>query len=122
MNRKIALTIFFLMLLIFVFAQKHYLSHDSVISNTTETSGQCDIVNPDPDGYLLKICEYLNKNKDITHPNKKPNEYSVKKIEDGTYSGSNNVSIVRLDCCGTGDLAYFDKETKEVIGFSPGDW
>jgi len=81
---------------------------------------ECEIKNPDPDGYLLKICKYLQEHKDTVIPNKNPSEYSIKEFEEGEYQGK-DVLVIRLDCCYMGDLAYVDKETKEVIGFSPGD-
>ncbi|NIO44902.1 MAG: hypothetical protein GTN36_05115 [Candidatus Aenigmarchaeota archaeon] len=81
---------------------------------------ECIIKDPDPDGYLLKICEYLQEHKDTIILNKNPSEYNIKEFEEGEYQGK-NVLVIRLDCCYMGDLAYIDKETKEVIGFSPGD-
>ena len=103
-----------------------------IIHNDNEDvveSSDCSIENPDPNGYLLKICEYLKQHENTIIPNKAPDDYSIKTIEDGgnylTYDNGvyldNNVLVVRLDCCGTGDLAYIDKESKEVKGFSPGD-
>lgn len=83
-------------------------------------SSECEIKNPDPDGYLLKICEYLQEHKDTIIPNKNPDEYSIKEFGEEEYQGK-DILVIRLDCCYTGDLAYVDKETKEVIGFSPGD-
>lgn len=83
-------------------------------------SNECEIKNPDPDGYLLKICKYLQEHKDTIIPNKNPSEYGIKEFEEGEYQGK-DVLVIRLDCCYTGDLAYVDKETNEVIGFSPGD-
>src|SRR3989344_8392832 len=95
-------------------------------SNENVESSKCEIKNPDPDGYLLKICEYLKQHEDTIIPNKEPDDYSIKIIEDGKdyliYDNGlyidNNVLVARLDCCGTGDLAYIDKESNEVIGFS----
>lgn len=83
-------------------------------------SSECNIKNPDSNGYLLKICEYLKQHESTIIPNKEPDEYNIKKFEEDQFQGK-NVLVVRLDCCGTGDLAYVDKETKEVLGFSPGD-
>jgi len=85
-----------------------------------EVINECEIKSPDPDGYLLKICKYLQEHKDTIIPNKNPDEYSIKEFEEGEYQGK-DVLVIRLDCCYMGDLAYVDKETKEVIGFSPGD-
>ena len=96
--------------------------------NATENI-QCKIKNPDPNRYLLKICEYLKQHESTIIPNKEPDNYSIKNIEDGKNymieeNGiriDENVLVIRLDCCGTGDLAYIDRQTKEVIGFSTGD-
>lgn len=92
-------------------------------------SDECVIENPDPGGYLLKICDYLVSHKDTVYPNKKPHEYKIEKIEFGKYPsevGKEYAEMelikVYLDCCfGAGDIAYFNKETKEVVYFSPGD-
>jgi len=92
------------------------------------THSECKIKNPDTDGYLIKICNYLKE-----HPNvqtaAEPTKYKIQKIEENDYlrptddkrAPGTKTIIVSLDCCGTGDLAYIDKETKEVIGFSVGD-
>lgn len=90
---------------------------------------ECNINNPDPDGYLLKICQYLVANKNTVQPNKLPNEYNIKLIEFGKYpfeAGKNyddaELIKIHLDCCGgAGDIAYIDKSTGEVIYFSVGD-
>ena len=91
-------------------------------------SNECVIKEPDPDGYLLKICRYLREHEETIIPNKEPDDYSIISIEEGKYSRFEgdeyivtDVLVIRLDCCYMGDLAYVDKETKEVIGFSPGD-
>lgn len=92
-------------------------------------SAGCVIENPDPDGYLLKICKYLRAHEDtIDISPADPTKYNIKSIEEGEYSrweGNEQVTteaiIIRLDCCYMGDIAYIDKATKEVIGFSPGD-
>jgi uncharacterized protein YacL len=89
----------------------------------------CIIENPDPDGYLVKICKYLKAHEDtINVAPANPIKYNIKSIEDGEYWRIENgkeiaikAIIVKLDCCYMGDIAYIDKETKEVIGFSVGD-
>ena len=90
-----------------------------------EIDNECVIENPDPDGYLLKICKYLKEHEDtiFIHP-ANPTKYQIINIGEGVYSGtgfSKDVLVISLDCCYMGDLAYVDKYTKEVIGFSPGD-
>ena len=124
-TRYLVLIVVFLIIVsisIYLFTQK------KPIDNTK--SEVCVIRYPDPNGYLLKICEYLREHNGTIIPNKAPDNYSIKGIEDvGDYltydSGvqiDNKVLVVRLNCCGTGDLAYIDKKTNEVIGFSPGDF
>ena len=91
---------------------------------TEKSSATCRIENPDPEGYLLKICKYLNENKKTIYPGKAPDAYIIKSITEGSYTLKGityDVLIIRLDCCGTGDLAYFDKKSKKVLAFSPGD-
>lgn len=90
-------------------------------------SSECEIKEPDPDGYLLKICKYIKENEIDVSP-ADPIKYNIESIEEGQYSRFEgdeyivtDVLVIRLDCCYMGDLAYVDKETKEVIGFSPGD-
>ena len=97
--------------------------------NNLNSNEDCDIKTDDPEGYLLKICQYLNEHKDSVIPNKNPDDYKIKKIEEGIYPGEipleygdTEVIKIYLDCCfGAGDIAYFNKQTKEVIYFSPGD-
>lgn len=102
-----------------LFRAVYYVGKDKVAVYSNEfTINGCLIKEPDPDGYLLKICKYLRENEDRIIPNKKPNEYSIKEIEEGQYQGR-EVFKIWLDYK---DLAYIDKETNEVIGFSPGDW
>ena len=84
-------------------------------------SSECVIENPDPNGYLLKICKYLKEHQNSIIPNKNPEEYNIREIEEVQYQGKDLLKIY-LDCCyGAGDIATIDKETGEVIGFSPGD-
>jgi hypothetical protein len=81
----------------------------------------CQIQNPDPDGYLVKICKYLEENKNkIPISPAIPSKYNIERISEGSYQGR-EVFIIELDCCYMGDIAYIDKETKEVIGFELGD-
>jgi len=105
---------------------------DTQVSKPTtvnvESSG-CKIENPDPDGYLLKICKYLTDHKDdIDTAPADISKYKIKSIKDGEYSryeGDKEIIteaiVVNLDCCYRGDVAYFDKKTKEIIGFHVGD-
>ena len=107
-----------------IFAYQWWQAKGKLVRQTEE----CLIKKPDPDGYLLKICRYLNEHEDTIIPNREPDDYSIKSIEEGQYSRFEgdeykvtDVLVIRLDCCGTGNLAYVDKETNEVIGFSFGD-
>lgn len=84
-------------------------------------SGECEIKNPDPDGYLLKICEYLQRHNSTIFSNKNPNDYRIKEFEERLTASGDSILVIRLDCCGTGDLAFVDKNTREVVGFSAGD-
>lgn len=85
-------------------------------------SENCKIENPDPEDYLIKICNYLEKNKDtIDITPADPKKYKIKSIKEGKYSTTDAI-IVSLDCCYMGDIAYFDKDTKEIIGFQVGNW
>jgi len=89
----------------------------------------CDIENPDPDGYLLKICKYLRENSStINIAPADPEKYNIRSIKEGEYVSYKNgketsmeAIVVSLDCCYMGDIAYFDKNTKEIIGFHAGD-
>lgn len=91
-------------------------------------SDRCEIDDPDPNGYLLKICDYIKEHEeDIETGRADPEKYGIIDISDGEYfrqEGDRWVTtdaiVVRLDCCGPGDTAYLDTKTEEVIGFSPG--
>ena len=70
----------------------------------------------DPANYLYKVCIYVKKNKINISP-ANPCNYKIKEIDDN----SAKITYVYLDCCYLGDLAVFDKKTKEIIRFTIGD-
>lgn len=75
-------------------------------------SVKCFIKNPNLTNYSFKICKYRL----TTHPNSTPIKYQIENIK-----SSENVYIVRLRCCGTGDTVIIDKSSKEIIGYYLGD-
>ena len=90
----------------------------------------CEIEEPDPDGYLLKICHYLKEHQDtiLFAPMADPTKFKIKSVEESEYTmrvGDEEIVKeafkVRLDCCYMGDIATIDKVTKEVVAYSPGD-
>ena len=89
-------------------------------------SGECvyfqSKCNPKNDGkeYLFKICKYIEDNNINVSP-ADPTKYIIKDVIEGEEYEGKEVFIVWLDCCDTGDSAYFDKETGEIIFFSQGD-
>lgn len=82
-------------------------------------SAKCKPREDDPDGTLLKICEYL-VTQDIDVSPGHPAKYHILRTEVGEYQGQQAV-VVYLDCCYMGDVAYLDSNTEDVIGFRIGD-
>jgi hypothetical protein len=76
----------------------------------------CSPRQEDPEGYIKKICEYLNEKQIWVDRNA---ALEVAEITEGIMDGR-EVIIVRFTCCGTGDTAAIDKETGEVIGYNKG--
>ena len=70
----------------------------------------------DPEGYVVKICEYLNENQIWVGRN---GGLQVSEITESEVDGR-EVIIVLFACCGTGNSAAIDKETGEVLGYSLG--
>ena len=54
-------------------------------------------------------------------PNLEPDQYEIDSISYAYPAISEEILEVRMTCCGTGDIAYINKTSNEVIGFSPGD-
>jgi hypothetical protein len=96
-----------------------------ITKNNMNSDDECIIENPDPYGYLLKICNYIKENGIDVSP-ADPTKYKVQKVENVKYykNGKDSEPIdavfVKLDCCYIGDVAYFDKETGEIIKFKAG--
>lgn len=78
------------------------------------SQAECTPRQDDPDGYLLAICEYLVENYDTYEID--PAELHIVSVKTGTEQGE-EVIIVSLDCCYTGDSAILDPETGEVLKF-----
>ncbi|NIM93659.1 MAG: hypothetical protein GTO18_08100 [Anaerolineales bacterium] len=70
----------------------------------------------DPEGYVVKVCEYLNENQMWVGRNA---GLVVSEVIEAEVDGR-KVIILRFACCGTGDSASIDKETGEVLGYSLG--
>jgi len=78
----------------------------------------CQPRTDDPQGYLFKICTYLQTNKIDVSP-ADPTAYQIKRIEERT-EGDQAVVWVFLNCCYLGDIAVIDKASGEVIDFRVG--
>ena len=81
---------------------------------------QCEPGENDPDGYLVKICEYV-KEHDIRSRAGDPTLRTIVEIEEGLGSKGREVIYITLDCCGDfGDTAVIEKATGEVIDYLKG--
>ena len=81
-------------------------------------SATCGPRQDDPDGYLLKICTYIQeKQLDVSPAD--PARYHIKRIEEREEEGR-TVLWVFLDCCYLGDIAVIDPASGEVIRFQAG--
>ena len=78
----------------------------------------CEPRQDDPEGYLFKICVYIQE-KQIDVSPADPTGYHIKRIEEVEENGR-PVLWVFLDCCYLGDIAVIDKATGEVISFQAG--
>lgn len=65
----------------------------------------------DLNDYLFKICEYIKKGNKYSHL---PDLYKIKRISNEVLD-NRKVVKVELNCCYTGDFAYFDYSTGEII-------
>ena len=72
----------------------------------------------DPDGYLLKLCIYIQTRHIDVQP-ADPTQYRIKRVEDRDENGR-RVVWVFLNCCGLGDIGIIDKVSGEVVGFRQG--
>jgi hypothetical protein len=72
----------------------------------------------DPDGYLLKLCTYIQTRHIDVQP-ADPTQYRIKRVEDRDDNGR-RVVWVFLNCCGLGDIGVIDKVSGEVVEFRQG--
>ena len=79
---------------------------------------QCAIKNPDSDGYLQAICEYIVENKIDLSPGH-PDTYQIREIVK-SHENSKELLLIYLNCCYLGDSATIDPETKKVTSFKLG--
>src|SRR5215510_14309788 len=74
-------------------------------------SATCEPRQDDPDGYLFKICTYIQeKQLDVSPAD--PTRYHIKRIEKREEEGR-AVLWVFLDCCYLGDIAVIDPASGE---------
>jgi hypothetical protein len=72
----------------------------------------------DSDGYLLKLCTYIQTRHVDVQP-ADPTQYRIKRVEERDDNGR-QVVWVFLNCCGLGDIGVIDKVSGEVVGFRQG--
>ncbi len=72
----------------------------------------------DRDGYLLKLCTYIQARHIDVRP-ADPTQYRMKRVEDRDDNGR-RVVWVFLNCCGLGDIGVIDKVSGEVVEFRQG--
>jgi hypothetical protein len=72
----------------------------------------------DPEGYLVKVCKYLNENQIWVG---KFHTFEIDQVT-ATEEDGRDILTIRFSCCGTGDHAGIDMETGEVIYYSMGAW
>jgi hypothetical protein len=90
----------------------------SLACNPTPTAKSCQPQPDDPEGYLLAICRHIQDRKLDVSP-ADPTAYRIKRVEE-RRQGDREVVWVFLSCCYLGDIAVFDKASKELIEFRPG--
>jgi hypothetical protein len=78
----------------------------------------CKSRDDDPQGYLLKICNYI-KAKQLNVSPADPNNYHIKRVEE-RQQNNRTVLWIFLDCCFMGDIAVIDKASGEIIEFRVG--
>ena len=83
---------------------------------TGEFEYDCSPRDDDPEGYVVRVCEYLNENQIWVGAN---GALEVSEIIESEMDGR-EVVIVLFACCSAGDSAGIDKETGEVLGYSLG--
>ncbi len=72
----------------------------------------------DPEGYMVKVCEYLNENQIWV------GQFQSFEIENIYETREDNrvIIIIHFSCCGTGDRAAIDKATGEILYYDMGAW
>jgi hypothetical protein len=85
-------------------------------SSEVRMKSDCEVKENDPDQYLYKICKHLQAMG--MYPADQP-DYEIEYVSEGTFQ-NRSVYIIALSCCYTGDTAYIDKESGEVIRIRPG--
>ena len=78
----------------------------------------CRPQSDDPDGYLLKLCTFIQIRHIDTWP-ADPTKYRIKRIEERDENG-HRIVWVFLNCCELGDIGMIDKVSGEVLGFRQG--
>lgn len=86
---------------------------------TFPSHSACEPRQDDPEGYLFRICTYIQE-KQINVSPADPTRYRIKRIEEREENGR-PVVWVFLNCCYLGDIAIIDKASGEVIQFRVGD-
>jgi hypothetical protein len=80
---------------------------------------RCALRPDDPQGYLLMICQYITAHKiDVSPAN--PQTYHVREMHE-VVENQRQLVVILLDCCYTGDRAWIDLQTSEVIRFQLGN-
>ena len=83
---------------------------------------RCEASDNDPEGYLVKICEYVKEN-DIRSRAGDPTLRTIATQEEYEDPPGRTLIQIHLDCCGDfGDIAIIDKATGEVIDYMLGNF
>lgn len=80
------------------------------------TECECKRRKDDASDYLYKVCIYMKKKDRYSDL---PCRYNIKNIEEDSLGGRPIVKV-ELTCCYLGDVAYFDRETNDLISVSFG--
>ncbi len=83
---------------------------------------RCHPVDPKPEPYLVKACEYVRKH-GIRSAAGNPVRRTIAGMVEGPDLDGSLVIFIFLDCCSdTGDMIRIDKESGEVIGYLAGSF
>ncbi|HEX5689698.1 MAG TPA: hypothetical protein VFX76_06845 [Roseiflexaceae bacterium] len=94
-------------------------SQYAVSLRITKPTITCQPQSDDADGYLLKLCRYVQLRQLNVAP-ADPTQYRIKRVEERQLNGK-PVVWVFLNCCGMGDIGVIDKGSGEVVDFYKGD-